>query len=84
MPVRKRWATPRYAAVKGLLLRDAESDIAARVPYCSCLNGPERLTPPFVETVGVFVAASAADMRAAAAKHSLRAVQWHGGGSPPQ
>src|SRR3954451_16298231 len=23
---RKRWATPRYAAVKGLLLRDTESD----------------------------------------------------------
>ena len=29
-------------AVKGLLLRDTESDIAARAPYCSCLNGPER------------------------------------------
>jgi hypothetical protein len=31
--VRKRWATPRYAAVKGLLLRDTESDIAAKAPY---------------------------------------------------
>jgi len=33
MPVRKRWATPRYAAVKGLLLRDTEPDIAAKAPY---------------------------------------------------
>ena len=31
--VRKRWATPRYAAVKGLLLHDTESDIAAKAPY---------------------------------------------------
>jgi hypothetical protein len=27
--VRKRWATPREAAVEGLLLRDTEPEIAA-------------------------------------------------------
>src|SRR5262245_18393417 len=29
MPVRKRWATPQYAAVEGLLLRDKEPEMAA-------------------------------------------------------
>jgi phosphoribosylanthranilate isomerase len=42
-----------------------------------------RATPPFVEPVGVFVEATAADMRATAARLGLRAVQWHGDGLPP-
>jgi hypothetical protein len=29
MPVRKRWATPQYVAVEGLLLRDTEPEMAA-------------------------------------------------------
>src|SRR5262249_62385268 len=43
MLVRKSWATPRYAADKGLLLRDTEPDIAADgAAFASCLNGRGR------------------------------------------
>ncbi|HEY1376270.1 MAG TPA: phosphoribosylanthranilate isomerase [Gemmataceae bacterium] len=42
-----------------------------------------RATPPFVEPVGVFVEASAEEMRATASRLGLRAVQWHGDGLPP-
>ena len=40
MHVRKSWATPRYAADKGLLLRDTEHDIAADgAAFASYLDG---------------------------------------------
>src|SRR5262249_50833800 len=43
MLVRKSLATPRYAADKGLLLRDTERDIATRgVAFASCLRGGGR------------------------------------------
>jgi phosphoribosylanthranilate isomerase len=42
-----------------------------------------RLVPPFVEPVGVFVAASVAEMRATAHRLGVRAVQWHGDTLPP-
>src|SRR5262249_16150279 len=43
MLMRKSWATPRYAADKGLLLRDTEPDIAADgAAFASCLNGRGR------------------------------------------
>jgi phosphoribosylanthranilate isomerase len=42
-----------------------------------------RSTPPFVEPVGVYVEATADEMRATANRLGLRAVQWHGEGLPP-
>jgi phosphoribosylanthranilate isomerase len=42
-----------------------------------------RLTPPFVEPVGVFVEATVDVMRTTANRLGLRAVQWHGEGLPP-
>jgi hypothetical protein len=36
--VRKSWATPRYAADKGLLLRDTECEIAAARRSCLLLE----------------------------------------------
>ena len=41
-------------------------------------------TPPFVEPVGVFVEASAAEMRATANRLGLRTAQWHGDKLPPE
>jgi hypothetical protein len=38
MLVRKSWATPRYAADKGLLLRDTECEIAAARRICLLLE----------------------------------------------
>jgi hypothetical protein len=38
MLVRKSWATPRYAADKGLLLRDTEHEIAAVRRICLLLE----------------------------------------------
>ena len=38
MLVRKSWATPRYAADKGLLLRDTEREIAAVRRICLLLE----------------------------------------------
>jgi phosphoribosylanthranilate isomerase len=43
-----------------------------------------RATPPFVEPIGVFVEASADEMRSAATRFGLRAVQWHGDRLPPE
>jgi phosphoribosylanthranilate isomerase len=43
-----------------------------------------RATPPSVEPVGVFVEARADEMREIAMCLGLRAVQWHGDGSPPE
>jgi phosphoribosylanthranilate isomerase len=42
-----------------------------------------RATPPFVEPVGVFVEASAEEMRTTAQRLGLRSVQWHGDRLPP-
>ena len=42
MLMRKSWATPRYAADKGLLLRDTEHEIAADAAFCLLLNGRGR------------------------------------------
>jgi phosphoribosylanthranilate isomerase len=42
-----------------------------------------KVVPPFVAPVGVFVEASAVEMRATANRLGLRAVQWHGDTLPP-
>lgn len=42
-----------------------------------------RTVPPFVAPIGVFVEASADEMRATAGGLGLRAVQWHGDRLPP-
>jgi hypothetical protein len=42
MLVRKSWATPRYAADKGLLLRNTECEIAAARRICLLLERARR------------------------------------------
>jgi phosphoribosylanthranilate isomerase len=42
-----------------------------------------RATPPLVAPVGVFVEATADEMRTTASRLGLRAVQWHGDALPP-
>ena len=42
-----------------------------------------RVTPPTVEPIGVFVTSTIHEMRSAAVRLRLGAVQWHGEGQPP-
>ena len=60
MLMRESWATPRYAADKGLLLRDTEPDIAADgAAFASCLKRARARTSAFLvrKSVEVFSAA---------------------------
>jgi hypothetical protein len=56
MLVRKSWATPWYAADKGLLLRDTERDIAAAGAACLLLErAGTRSFTPFATSTEVLV-----------------------------